>query len=223
MCMYRYNVGCTKRIGLFRPEKTKQANRWRRRSQGRPSIEAKKRVSETLWLALCFLNVKQFFGQFQTISKCLNQSWHSTVKIHKGWTIKAHPTLHPLVTLWLEGLCFGVWFCRCRLGDFPDPSSDFGGNLAYKWPAYSFFWDAHFYWLIFLFDLRPKICDISARVWQQTFFTTSWQFDRSSWLQTVPFKLFVAAASASFIKRKTAQHCVPKAVSYPCLTNSPLV
>uniref|UniRef100_A0A3Q2XBD9 Polyhomeotic homolog 2b (Drosophila) n=1 Tax=Hippocampus comes TaxID=109280 RepID=A0A3Q2XBD9_HIPCM len=41
----QYNVGCTKRIGLFRPEKSKQANRWRRRSQGRPSIEAKKRMS----------------------------------------------------------------------------------------------------------------------------------------------------------------------------------
>ncbi|XP_051931043.1 polyhomeotic-like protein 2b isoform X1 [Hippocampus zosterae] len=43
VCAKRYNVGCTKRIGLFRPEKTKQTNRWRRRSQGRPSIEAKKR------------------------------------------------------------------------------------------------------------------------------------------------------------------------------------
>ncbi|XP_029948410.1 polyhomeotic-like protein 2b isoform X2 [Salarias fasciatus] len=41
-CAKRYNVGCTKRIGLFRPERTKPTNRWRRRSQGRPSIEAKK-------------------------------------------------------------------------------------------------------------------------------------------------------------------------------------
>nr|XP_057911787.1 polyhomeotic-like protein 2b isoform X2 [Doryrhamphus excisus]XP_057911788.1 polyhomeotic-like protein 2b isoform X2 [Doryrhamphus excisus]XP_057911789.1 polyhomeotic-like protein 2b isoform X2 [Doryrhamphus excisus] len=43
VCAKRYNVGCTKRIGLFRPEKTKPTNRWRRRSQGRSSIEAKKR------------------------------------------------------------------------------------------------------------------------------------------------------------------------------------
>ncbi|XP_061689335.1 polyhomeotic-like protein 2b [Syngnathoides biaculeatus] len=43
VCAKRYNVGCTKRIGLFRPEKTKPANRWRRRDQGRSSIEAKKR------------------------------------------------------------------------------------------------------------------------------------------------------------------------------------
>uniref|UniRef100_A0A3Q4GR55 Polyhomeotic homolog 2b (Drosophila) n=1 Tax=Neolamprologus brichardi TaxID=32507 RepID=A0A3Q4GR55_NEOBR len=39
VCAKRYNVGCTKRIGLFRPERNKPANRWRRRSQGRPSIE----------------------------------------------------------------------------------------------------------------------------------------------------------------------------------------
>ncbi|XP_057700906.1 polyhomeotic-like protein 2b isoform X2 [Corythoichthys intestinalis] len=43
VCAKRYNVGCTKRIGLFRPEKTKPASRWRRRSQGRSSTEAKKR------------------------------------------------------------------------------------------------------------------------------------------------------------------------------------
>lgn len=49
--MNRYNVGCTKRIGLFRPERNKPANRWRRRSQGRPSIEAKKQVKT------CFLTV----------------------------------------------------------------------------------------------------------------------------------------------------------------------
>uniref|UniRef100_UPI0037E97461 polyhomeotic-like protein 2b n=1 Tax=Semicossyphus pulcher TaxID=241346 RepID=UPI0037E97461 len=42
VCAKRYNVGCTKRIGLFRPERSKQTNRWCRRSQGRPSIEAKK-------------------------------------------------------------------------------------------------------------------------------------------------------------------------------------
>uniref|UniRef100_A0A3Q3GLD8 Polyhomeotic homolog 2b (Drosophila) n=1 Tax=Labrus bergylta TaxID=56723 RepID=A0A3Q3GLD8_9LABR len=42
VCAKRYNVGCTKRIGLFRPERSKPTNRWRRRSQGRPSIEAKK-------------------------------------------------------------------------------------------------------------------------------------------------------------------------------------
>ncbi|XP_045884793.1 polyhomeotic-like protein 2b [Micropterus dolomieu] len=43
VCAKRYNVGCTKRIGLFHPERTKPTNRWRRRSQGRSSIEAKKR------------------------------------------------------------------------------------------------------------------------------------------------------------------------------------
>ncbi|XP_041835456.1 polyhomeotic-like protein 2b isoform X2 [Melanotaenia boesemani] len=42
VCAKRYNVGCTKRIGLFRPERNKPANRWRRSSQGRSSIEAKK-------------------------------------------------------------------------------------------------------------------------------------------------------------------------------------
>lgn len=41
----RYNVGCTKRMGLFRPERNKPANRWRRKSQGRTAIEAKKQVS----------------------------------------------------------------------------------------------------------------------------------------------------------------------------------
>ncbi|KAM9760004.1 polyhomeotic-like protein 2b isoform 2-T2 [Menidia menidia] len=43
VCAKRYNVGCTKRIGLFRPERNKPANRWRRRSQGRSAMEAKKR------------------------------------------------------------------------------------------------------------------------------------------------------------------------------------
>ncbi|XP_044067567.1 polyhomeotic-like protein 2b isoform X2 [Siniperca chuatsi] len=42
VCAKRYNVGCTKRIGLFRPERSKPTNRWRKRSQGRSSIEAKK-------------------------------------------------------------------------------------------------------------------------------------------------------------------------------------
>ncbi|XP_068172195.1 polyhomeotic-like protein 2b [Antennarius striatus] len=42
VCAKRYNVGCTKRMGLFRPERNKPTNRWRRRSQGRPSVEAKK-------------------------------------------------------------------------------------------------------------------------------------------------------------------------------------
>lgn len=42
--MDRYNVGCTKRMGLFHPEKNKQVNNWRRKSQGRASIEAKKQV-----------------------------------------------------------------------------------------------------------------------------------------------------------------------------------
>ncbi|XP_077459906.1 polyhomeotic-like protein 2b [Stigmatopora argus] len=43
VCAKRYNVGCTKRIGLFRPEKTKPASRWRKRSQGCSRTEAKKR------------------------------------------------------------------------------------------------------------------------------------------------------------------------------------
>uniref|UniRef100_A0A1A8BDU4 Polyhomeotic-like 2a n=3 Tax=Nothobranchius TaxID=28779 RepID=A0A1A8BDU4_NOTKA len=42
VCAKRYNVGCTKRVGLFHPERTKPANRWRRRNHGRFSIEAKK-------------------------------------------------------------------------------------------------------------------------------------------------------------------------------------
>uniref|UniRef100_A0A1A7Y5J6 Polyhomeotic-like 2a n=1 Tax=Iconisemion striatum TaxID=60296 RepID=A0A1A7Y5J6_9TELE len=42
VCAKRYNVGCTKRVGLFRPERTKPASRWRRRNHGRSSIEAKK-------------------------------------------------------------------------------------------------------------------------------------------------------------------------------------
>lgn len=42
VCAKRYNVGCTKRIGLFRPERSKPTNRWRRRSVGRPSVKAKK-------------------------------------------------------------------------------------------------------------------------------------------------------------------------------------
>ncbi|XP_074529336.1 polyhomeotic-like protein 2b [Halichoeres trimaculatus] len=42
VCAKRYNVGCTKRIGLFHPERTKPTNRWRKRPQGRPSMEAKK-------------------------------------------------------------------------------------------------------------------------------------------------------------------------------------
>ncbi|XP_062852680.1 polyhomeotic-like protein 2b [Trichomycterus rosablanca] len=35
VCAKRYNVGCTKRIGLFRPDRTKPGNRWRRRSDSR--------------------------------------------------------------------------------------------------------------------------------------------------------------------------------------------
>ncbi|MEQ2169464.1 hypothetical protein GOODEAATRI_025524, partial [Goodea atripinnis] len=44
----RYNVGCTKRVGLFRPEKNKTTNRWRKRSHGRSSIEAKKQVKRPI-------------------------------------------------------------------------------------------------------------------------------------------------------------------------------
>nr|XP_046238971.1 polyhomeotic-like protein 2b [Scatophagus argus] len=42
VCAKRYNVGCTKRIGLFHPERSKPTNRWRRRSHGRSTVEAKK-------------------------------------------------------------------------------------------------------------------------------------------------------------------------------------
>ncbi|KAM9534658.1 polyhomeotic-like protein 2 isoform 8-T8 [Salvelinus alpinus] len=44
VCAKRYNVGCTKRIGLFRPERSKASNRWRRRSHNscRQSVEPKK-------------------------------------------------------------------------------------------------------------------------------------------------------------------------------------
>ncbi|XP_072308260.1 polyhomeotic-like protein 2b isoform X2 [Eucyclogobius newberryi] len=40
-CAKRYNVGCSKRVGLFHPDRTN--SRWRRRPPGRPSIESKKR------------------------------------------------------------------------------------------------------------------------------------------------------------------------------------
>ncbi|KAF5905645.1 polyhomeotic-like protein 2 isoform X2, partial [Clarias magur] len=44
VCAKRYNVGCTKRIGLFHPDRSKTASRWRRRSHSRScrSTEAKK-------------------------------------------------------------------------------------------------------------------------------------------------------------------------------------
>ncbi|XP_065135761.2 polyhomeotic-like protein 2b isoform X2 [Paramisgurnus dabryanus] len=42
VCAKRYNVGCTKRMGLFHPDRTKTANRWRRRSHSRRGREAKK-------------------------------------------------------------------------------------------------------------------------------------------------------------------------------------
>lgn len=42
VCAKRYNVGCTKRVGLFHPEKNKTTNRWRKRPHGRSSIETKK-------------------------------------------------------------------------------------------------------------------------------------------------------------------------------------
>uniref|UniRef100_A0A3P9PC88 Polyhomeotic homolog 2b (Drosophila) n=1 Tax=Poecilia reticulata TaxID=8081 RepID=A0A3P9PC88_POERE len=45
VCAKRYNVGCTKRVGLFRPEKNKTTNRWRKRPHSRSSIEAKKQLS----------------------------------------------------------------------------------------------------------------------------------------------------------------------------------
>ncbi|KAK3556188.1 hypothetical protein QTP70_005585 [Hemibagrus guttatus] len=44
VCAKRYNVGCTKRIGLFHPDRSKTASRWRRRSHSRGcrSTEPKK-------------------------------------------------------------------------------------------------------------------------------------------------------------------------------------
>ncbi|XP_030632540.1 polyhomeotic-like protein 2b [Chanos chanos] len=48
VCAKRYNVGCTKRIGLFHPDRTKTANRWRRRSRSRGRrMEAKKQKLST--------------------------------------------------------------------------------------------------------------------------------------------------------------------------------
>ncbi|XP_041944717.1 polyhomeotic-like protein 2b isoform X3 [Alosa sapidissima] len=48
VCAKRYNVGCTKRIGLFHPDRTKTASRWRRRAhRGRPSSDAKKQKLST--------------------------------------------------------------------------------------------------------------------------------------------------------------------------------
>ncbi|KAG7245585.1 hypothetical protein CRUP_030004, partial [Coryphaenoides rupestris] len=43
VCAKRYNVGCSKRMGLFHPERSKPTNHWRKRSQGHPVTEAKKR------------------------------------------------------------------------------------------------------------------------------------------------------------------------------------
>ncbi|XP_030229997.1 polyhomeotic-like protein 2b isoform X5 [Gadus morhua] len=45
VCAKRYNVGCSKRMGLFRPERSKPTNHWRKRTQARPPSEAKKRKS----------------------------------------------------------------------------------------------------------------------------------------------------------------------------------
>ncbi|XP_036387983.1 polyhomeotic-like protein 2b isoform X2 [Megalops cyprinoides] len=44
VCAKRYNVGCSKRIGLFHPDRSKTTSRWRRRprSGGRQNTEAKK-------------------------------------------------------------------------------------------------------------------------------------------------------------------------------------
>ncbi|XP_048879410.1 polyhomeotic-like protein 2b isoform X2 [Brienomyrus brachyistius] len=49
VCAKRYNVGCTKRMGLFNPDRSKTTNRWRRksRSSSRQSIEAKKQRLST--------------------------------------------------------------------------------------------------------------------------------------------------------------------------------
>ncbi|CAL8336225.1 unnamed protein product [Lota lota] len=45
VCAKRYNVGCSRRMGLFRPERSKPTSHWRKRTQGRPVAEAKKRKS----------------------------------------------------------------------------------------------------------------------------------------------------------------------------------
>ncbi|XP_061075893.1 polyhomeotic-like protein 2b [Conger conger] len=44
VCAKRYNVGCSKRIGLFHPDRTKTTSRWRRRARNstRQNTEAKK-------------------------------------------------------------------------------------------------------------------------------------------------------------------------------------
>ncbi|KAL7891611.1 hypothetical protein AOLI_G00010870 [Acnodon oligacanthus] len=44
VCAKRYNVGCSKRVGLFHPDRSKTASRWKRRShtRGRRSTETKK-------------------------------------------------------------------------------------------------------------------------------------------------------------------------------------
>ncbi|XP_023683287.2 polyhomeotic-like protein 2b isoform X2 [Paramormyrops kingsleyae] len=49
VCAKRYNVGCTKRMGLFNPDRSKTTNRWRRKSRSgsRQGIEAKKQRLST--------------------------------------------------------------------------------------------------------------------------------------------------------------------------------
>lgn len=42
-CAKRYNVGCSKRVGLFNPDRSN--SRWRRTSPGRPSIAKKRKLS----------------------------------------------------------------------------------------------------------------------------------------------------------------------------------
>ncbi|MFT7814145.1 polyhomeotic-like protein 2 isoform X1 [Arapaima gigas] len=49
VCAKRYNVGCTKRMGLFNPDRSKTTNRWRRKSRSgsRQTVEAKKQRLST--------------------------------------------------------------------------------------------------------------------------------------------------------------------------------
>ncbi|KAM8867286.1 polyhomeotic-like protein 2b [Synchiropus picturatus] len=42
VCAKRYSLSCTKRLSIFRPDRSKPAKRWHRRGPGRPSLESKK-------------------------------------------------------------------------------------------------------------------------------------------------------------------------------------
>lgn len=42
VCAKRYSLSCTKRLSVFRPDRSKPTKRWHRRGPGRPSLESKK-------------------------------------------------------------------------------------------------------------------------------------------------------------------------------------